>query len=93
MIRELFIAFVGLSLTVTVAVWFSGGPRLSVQQVEQIWLGEGSTPAATTAPLSLDKSALSVARYTDPRVVRLTCLIADSAGRGRWSHFIESALQ
>jgi hypothetical protein len=34
MIRELFIAFVVLSLTVTVAAWFSSGPRLSVQQVE-----------------------------------------------------------
>jgi hypothetical protein len=34
MIRELFIAFVVLSLTVTVAAWFGSGPRLSVQQVE-----------------------------------------------------------
>jgi len=34
MIRELSVAFVLLSLTVTVAAWFSSGPRLSVQQVE-----------------------------------------------------------
>ena len=34
MIRELFIAFVVRSLTVTVAAWFGSGPRLSVQQVE-----------------------------------------------------------
>jgi hypothetical protein len=34
MIRELFIAFVVLSLIVTVAAWFGSGPRLSVQQVE-----------------------------------------------------------
>jgi hypothetical protein len=34
MIRELFIAFVLLSLTVTVVAWYSGGIRLSVQQVE-----------------------------------------------------------
>lgn len=41
MIRELFIAFVVLSLTVTVAAWFRGGPQLSVQKVQaKIWLGE-----------------------------------------------------
>jgi hypothetical protein len=34
MIRELFIAFVVLSLTVTLAAGFGSGPRLSVQQVE-----------------------------------------------------------
>ena len=34
MIRELFIALVLISLTVTVAAWFSGGPGLSLQQVE-----------------------------------------------------------
>jgi len=34
MIRELFIAFVVLSLTVTVAAWFRGGLQLSVQKVE-----------------------------------------------------------
>jgi hypothetical protein len=34
MIRELFIAFVVLSLTVTLAARFGSGPRLSVQQVE-----------------------------------------------------------
>lgn len=34
MIRELFIAFVLLSLIVTVTAWFRGGPQLSVQKVE-----------------------------------------------------------
>ena len=34
MIRELFIVFVMLSVTMTVAAWFGSGPRLSVQQVE-----------------------------------------------------------
>ena len=34
MIRELFIALVLISLTVTVAAWFNGGPGLSIQQVE-----------------------------------------------------------
>jgi hypothetical protein len=34
MIRELFMAFVLLSLTVAAVAWYSGGSRLSVQQVE-----------------------------------------------------------
>ena len=34
MIRELFIALVLISLTVTVAASFNGGPGLSIQQVE-----------------------------------------------------------
>ena len=34
MIRELFIALVLISLSVTVAAGFSGGPGLSIQQVE-----------------------------------------------------------
>ena len=34
MIRELFIGFMVLSLTMTLAAWFGSGPRLSVQQVE-----------------------------------------------------------
>ena len=34
MIRDLFIAFVMLILTVTATVWVNSGPRLSVQQVE-----------------------------------------------------------
>ena len=48
MIRELFIASGLISLTVTVAAWFNGGPGLSIQQVEQVWLGEG--PQRETAP-------------------------------------------
>jgi hypothetical protein len=34
MIRELFMALLLLSLAVTVALWFGGGPHLNVQQVE-----------------------------------------------------------
>jgi hypothetical protein len=34
MMRELFIAFLMLSLTVAVAAWLGGGPRLSVQTIE-----------------------------------------------------------
>ena len=34
MIRELFIAFVMLILTVTATAWLNSGPRLSIQQVE-----------------------------------------------------------
>ena len=34
MIRDLFIAFVVLFLTVTATAWLNVGPRLSVQQVE-----------------------------------------------------------
>ena len=34
MIRELFIASGLISLTVTVAAWFNGGPGLSIHQVE-----------------------------------------------------------
>jgi hypothetical protein len=34
MIRDLFIAFVMLILTVTATVWVNSGPRLRVQQVE-----------------------------------------------------------
>jgi hypothetical protein len=33
MIRELFIAFVVLIITVAATGWLNGGPRLSVQQV------------------------------------------------------------
>jgi hypothetical protein len=34
MIRELFIAFVALVLTVAVAAWLGDGPRLGVQAIE-----------------------------------------------------------
>jgi hypothetical protein len=34
MIRDLFIAFAVLILTVTATTWLNVGPRLSVQQVE-----------------------------------------------------------
>jgi hypothetical protein len=34
MIRELLAALVFLSLAVSVAMWFGGGPRLDVQRVE-----------------------------------------------------------
>jgi hypothetical protein len=34
MIREIFIALVLLSLTVSIVAWYSAGSRLSVQQVE-----------------------------------------------------------
>jgi hypothetical protein len=34
MIRELFIAFVVLIITVAATAWLNGGPRLSVQQVQ-----------------------------------------------------------
>jgi hypothetical protein len=34
MIRELLAALVFLSLAVSVALWFGGGPRLDVQRVE-----------------------------------------------------------
>ena len=34
MIRELFIAFVMLIITVAATVWLNSGPRLGVQQVQ-----------------------------------------------------------
>jgi hypothetical protein len=34
MIRELVVALLFLSLAVTVALWFGGGPHLNVQQIE-----------------------------------------------------------
>lgn len=34
MLRELVVALVFLSLAVTVAMWFSGNPRIDVQTIE-----------------------------------------------------------
>ena len=36
MIRELVVALVFLSLAVTAALWLGGGPRLNVQNVQQV---------------------------------------------------------
>ena len=61
MLRELLIAAVVLIITVTATAWLNGGPRLSVQQVEASWLGEGSCRDYRSASWAL---SLEVEKYS-----------------------------